>query len=574
MADQTVAERARLTGLILARGLGGLWRRSSSPLRQISSVRLGALRRLLIAPQDIRTADPTVAADIYAGYFVFDGKVVNAHGNSPFDLPAPSPTWARALAEFGWLRHLRAADTALARANARALVNDWLSAVGRRRSPYDWETRVVARRILAWLSQSPLILEGADGPFYRRFLRSLGRQAGLLHARLSQGLAGEDRLLAEIALTEIGLCADGLDRLLRRAGRWLAEDLEAQILPDGGHVSRNPQVLVDLLLDLLPLRQAFAARGAPAPAPMLNAIDRMMPMLRAFRHGDGTLALFNGMGATQLDLLSTVLAYDDVRGRALTNAPYSGYQRVEAADTLLVADCGPPPPLAASAAAHAGTLAFELSVGLDRMVVNCGAPAGQAESLRDAARATAAHSTLILGDVSSSRFAGHGGALRWLGPVIIAGPGEVQTTRHEDGQGTLIETAHDGYRLKFGWIHHRRFALAADGSALEGLDRLEPRPVRGRTPSALPFAVRFHLHHLVRPVAVQGGLAALVALPNGDRWLFDGGGLPVSIEESISFASTEGPRRIEQLVLHGHTETSREVHWRFARTAPGADGHM
>jgi len=27
------------------------------------------------------------------------------------------------------------------------------------------------------------------------------------------------------------------------------------------------------------------------PAQLLNAIDRMLPMLRLFRHGDGTLAL-------------------------------------------------------------------------------------------------------------------------------------------------------------------------------------------------------------------------------------------------------------------------------------------
>src|SRR5208282_143547 len=84
--------------------------------------------RLLIAPQDIRTSDPTLAADIYAGYFAFAGKIVNAHGRSPFELEPRSEAWARALASFSWLRHLRAADTAIAKANARALVEDFLTA--------------------------------------------------------------------------------------------------------------------------------------------------------------------------------------------------------------------------------------------------------------------------------------------------------------------------------------------------------------------------------------------------------------------------------------------------------------
>ena len=73
------------------------------------------------------------------------------------------------------------------------------------------------------------------------------------------------------------------------------------MLPDGGHISRNPGVLIELLLDLLPLRQAFAARNMAPPPALNNAIDRMMPMLRFFRHGDGNFALFNGMGPTPID---------------------------------------------------------------------------------------------------------------------------------------------------------------------------------------------------------------------------------------------------------------------------------
>ena len=59
-----------------------------------------------------------------------------------------------------------------------------------------------------------------------------------------------------------------------------------------------PGALIELLIDLLPLRQTFAARNIAPPPALLNAIDRMMPMLRFFRHGDGNFALFNGMSAT------------------------------------------------------------------------------------------------------------------------------------------------------------------------------------------------------------------------------------------------------------------------------------
>ena len=112
--------------------------------------------------------------------------------------------------------------------------------------------------------------------------------------------------------------------------RRLIEELRSQILPDGGHISRNPGALIELLVDLLPLRQLFSARQLQPPQALNNAIDRMMPMLRFFRHADGNFAQFNGMGPTPVDLLATVLAYDDARGAPVSNAPHSGYQRIDA----------------------------------------------------------------------------------------------------------------------------------------------------------------------------------------------------------------------------------------------------
>ena len=126
--------------------------------------------RLLIAPIDLRTADPTAALDIYAGRFVFSGTGVDAEGHSIFDAKPPTEEWARELHGFGWLRHLRATDMAISRSNARSLVDEWIKSSGRS-EPVAWETSVVARRVIAWLNQTPLILDGCDVNFYRRFMK-------------------------------------------------------------------------------------------------------------------------------------------------------------------------------------------------------------------------------------------------------------------------------------------------------------------------------------------------------------------------------------------------------------------
>src|SRR5205085_3001792 len=80
--------------------------------------------RLVIAPQDLRTADATRASEIYSGRFVFAGKVVACDSRSPFEMVPPSEDWAVSLLGFGWLRHLRAAQSSISRANARSLVDE------------------------------------------------------------------------------------------------------------------------------------------------------------------------------------------------------------------------------------------------------------------------------------------------------------------------------------------------------------------------------------------------------------------------------------------------------------------
>src|SRR4029077_4753924 len=207
---------------------------------------------------------------------------------------------------------------------------------------------------------------------------------------------------------------------------------------------------------LLPLRTAFTARNIAPPLPLLNAIDRMMPMLRFFRHGDGSFALFNGMGPTQTDLITTILAYDDARGAPLTNAPHSGYQRIESAGTLGGGDPGRPPPRGASQEAHAGCLSFELSARQNRIVVNCGLPVARREGWREVARTTAAHSTVPFNNTSSCRFIEAGPVRRMLnGTPMIAGPRTVAVAREELEAGTLLRASHDGYADIFNVVHER-----------------------------------------------------------------------------------------------------------------------
>lgn len=550
----------RVAGAVAAKAFA---RGAATPYHIVKSMAITPPERLRIAPPDMRTADPTVADEIYAGYFSFAGKTLQSYGESPFGLTPPSPAWRRALAGFSWLRHLRAADKTLSEANAKALVADFLSI---RKLPGDdpaMEPPVVARRLLSFFAQSPVLLDGADPEFYDAFMLSLAQGARLLWRALATGQTeGADRALCAIALAQFAVCADTGRKIAPQVSRALTAELERQVLGDGGHISRNPQVAVDLLLDLLPLRQVLAARGLQTPPAMLRAIDRMMPTLRMLQHGDGSLALFNGMGATALDRVASVLANEDARGAPPLKAPYAGYQRLEARDAVVIVDAGAPPPPEFSLAAHAGCLSFEFSLGVERVVINCGAPAPPHEDLRDLARATAAHSTLVIGDRSSARIATKEAGRARAGR-ILEGPLRVGVERHEGQNGTTLALLHDGYAGLFGLVHARELILSADGMTLAGRDRLIAADTG---PAGLPgqeFAIRFHLHPRVR--AVELGDAIELQLSNGETLIFEAEGAFPEIEESIFFAAPGGARKCSQIVLRAKAAPGAEASWSFQR---------
>jgi uncharacterized heparinase superfamily protein len=568
-------DRWRLYGLALresGRALRG------GAMRALSAISLGTTvpTRLLFAPQDLRTADPTVASDIYSGFFAFAGRAVTTSGRSPFEFDPPSHAWGEALYGFGWLRHLRAAGTALAQANARALVDEFITArFGERREAS--ETRIVARRLISFISQSPLILESADHAFYQRFMRVLGRNVRILERDIRGGALAYDRLIAAIALCYAGLCCEGLDKPLRRGTKLLVRELERQVLPDGGHASRNPRVIVDLLFDLLPLRQMYASREVDTPEALLRAIDRMLPMVRMFRHGDGTLSHFNGMGVTAADHLATLLTYDDMRSQPIHRAPYSGYERIEAGRSLLVADVGALPPLALSGEAAAGTLSFEFSSGAHRLVVNCGTPRIASDAILQASRSTVAHSTAAINEVSSSQFVTERGfwleraIARWLlgriGPVKVSSPQQVSAERNERDQGQTLSASHDGYRKRFGLVHERRWRLSPDGHRLEGEDLFRSDIRASGNVEAL---VRFHLAPGVKASRAQGGRVVMLVLPNREAWQFEVSPGEAWIEDSAFLASSEGMRRTEQIVLAVRPSETAAVRWRFERLTRNA----
>ncbi len=543
-------------------------RRVLAPLR-IWSRRSWFYRRLLkgqladhfvFHPHDALPRKLEDADALLRGRFRFHGQTVDVQpGQSVFDHKPPSQDWSDALHSFAWLPPLALAGGDAARILATNLIAQWVKRHGKYSEPV-WSPHIMARRLIHLFSHGKLVMVNPDMIWRSRLFVSLREQARLLERISDEAIDGMPRLEAATALALSGICLDDSSRRLESGLKRLEEECNRQILPDGGHVSRSPEALLAAYRCLTMVTDALTFSTLEPPHGVRNARDRIAPMLRFFRHGDGGLSLFHGGLESDPRMIAGLLARDDIRGQPFQHARHSGYQRLAAARTILQLDCGKVPDGPFALNAHAGFLAFELSSGTGRLVVNCGAGGERHRSWDAALRATAAHSTLTLADVSSAQILPPGLARDLLGPRLTGGPLTPASRRSETAQGWMVEATHDAYVAQFGLVHERRVTLSPQGLMVTGADRLVPQ---GKAPAGrLGFAVRFHIHPDVRVSPLEGG-GILLKLPGGEGWRFRAGGGEISVEESV-YLGGDVVRRTEQLVISGTLrELPAEIAWVF-----------
>lgn len=466
-----------------------------------------------------------------------------------------APDWTGDNHRFRYLADLAALGGDEAGRVARFLAGDWLKRCDQI-EPVGWSAEALGERLYMWIAFYDLIAgephKAASRP---ALLLSMARQMRHL-SRIWKSATGIGRLVALRGLIIAAAAMKDRRRLARACG-FLASEAKAQILPDGGYPSRNPEAIRDALQCLIDVRDALNLANEAMPKEALDAIDRAAPLLRFFRHGDGRFGLFNGAAEGEAELLDLVLQRADAKGRPPLRAPFMGYERLQAGRSLVIADCGGQPPRGDDLDAHAGALAFEMSHGRERLIVNCGAYRGADPGWRLALRQTAAHSTLILADISSAEIAPSG--------HFTGKPMNVKTTRNEEDGNQWLGANHDGYVAAFGLKHEREIYLSADGEDIRGEDRLVGSTRPGR--DGRGFAIRFHLHPEVQASTTQDGNAVLLRLPSGIGWRLKVAGAVVNLAESV-YLGAGGMRRSQQVILSGHAGgAGAAVKWALKREA-------
>lgn len=498
--------------------------------------------RLLAVPEDPLAGNAARGQSLRMGKFHYQGFEQAIEGLDYAHLALP-PAMTDYIHRFDWLRDLAAATNRADGAPvAAAIADSWLVANGMKTREPAWRVDNSAWRLMNMAAASPFLLTSSDPVYRSRVINHFARAARHLDGAASRASSHFAKTLGWAGVVAASLLLpEGKAR--RAVGEnGLAESLNQTVFADGGVVSRSPVQLMELIGLLSLLKQCYLARDEMLPEFLVEALGRAVPALLGLTHADGGLGAWQGSAHVGAERIEALVAASGVRARPQRQALDWGYQRVSAGNSVLLLDAGPPPLARQSASGCASTLAFELSHGKQRIIVNCGGAALVGASIPAALarglRTTAAHSTLCIDDKNSTAIL--------AGGQLGKGVAEVGLDRRDVENATRIEGSHDGYARSFGYTHSRLLILRSDGMELRGEDTLLPQ---GRPKDGVPVHVRFHLGPEIEVTPTDKPQTTLLRMTDGSNWAFAAAGGTLSVDDSLWVDEEGRPHPTRQLVI-------------------------
>jgi len=551
--------------------------------------------RLYMQPEYPRIPSAQNGKDLIAGKISLAGNHLDCPGE-------PGNIWARCptdsdlfdyLHGFEWLHDIAARIEDLHKLSDQQglreayhgidqLIGIWLDR-NEKWSPDVWCPRLVAERLMHLCWQGDLVLKNGDALWRSRVLTSMARQARHLAQTAHKTSDGAEAFMTAMGLCLAGLCLPSCDIALERGQELMRREMRLQLRSDGGHISRNPSLQLEIVIRMQIIAASYIGRNKPLPGHVRLALSRAAAMVQFFRCADGGLSVFNGGYEDDSKAIISAAKAVQEDTHPIGFAQYSQYQRLNAARSLLIADVGSRDhgfndTYDAGGKHFESAGSFHFSSGRTRIVGNCGNGDHLDGEWPKALRQAAAHSGLSFGGCAAGR----------LGLFT----GETFHQRAEEVSGILLEVTrpfvsrggqkqnytHSGREQphlndQAGQIaaHVRRLYLAAGGDDFRGEDRLLGLPDK----FAELWRLRFHLHPGVKASVARDGQSVILAMANQEGWRFRTNFKGVRLEKSVYCGEGDKPVTVEQIVIGPldeayHDNNQQEFHsiavkWAFKR---------
>lgn len=465
----------------------------------------------LVTHTDPWPGDITKGAALLEGHFILGSQVVSF--NQLWFSQTLGPQQMLYLHSFEWLRDLRTIGDNASRRLARQLMSHWIL------HNHNWKTEswnpdVLGKRLFNWLALYDFFGASAGNDFHSKFFKSLIRQVNHLRrmSSLSQDLCEKHCILKGL-LFAAGMIAKERTHFTRYLNQEIS-CLQAQIDDQGCHISRIPEVQLQILKDLIDIKSLLRNMAVEFPLALQKIIEKITPPLRLFRHGDGGLALF-GAPAFQTPSadIDMALSLSDVKGRLSSTQATMGFMRLHAKSGLLLVNVGSPQKsLMKDGLAY---LNFEWSMAKERIVVQ---------------------SDFLFGSINPLF---EGIQPRW--------------EYHNQDEHQLLEAT----CATEGLVHKRQLYVPPLMTDMRGTEEISSQHVG-------LMKVRFLLHPHIKAAAIRGGQGAILKTTSGRSWRFFASGAIDIVCEDVAY---QGPLYAQGLAIvlsfPLSAKTPTKIKWAF-----------
>jgi len=470
--------------------------------------------------------------------------------NDIWDGPELNTKDYKNLNSFFWLFSL---DLKSSKKDTQNVILKWVEQNSQYNSK-SWEVDIVAKRIIAWLSNSKLTYEDSDDDYKEKFNNVIKKQINHLIYEIKASEWVDDKMIGCSAIILTGLSYKDKDHYLDLGLELLKKLVNISLDNDNFPKSRNIRQLNFYLKYFVLIREWFKESQSEIPEFIDENIYHLGQSYAFTSQNNKCNLLFNGNHENDNVDLDNYLKRFGYNFKN-KNSELGGYAILNNKKISLAVDIGRSPDKKFSSNYQAGSLSFEIVSGKKKLICNSGYFQNFKHQLNKISKSSAIHSTLILEDISSCKFTKQSPSKIFDGLKIIK-----KNVVFEENYWK-INAAHDGYLKQFGIIHDREIEFYPEQIKFIGHDKI----ISKNNAKNLKFEIRFHLEPSVKVMKTLDNKSILIDL-DGEGWKFNSNQNTINIDTGLYFGKKNSFVSNQNIFISGMTNGDNQtIKWEITK---------
>jgi len=456
------------------------------------------------------------------------------------------------LNSFFWLFSL---DLRSSKKDTQKVIQQWIN----KNYKYDsksWEVDILAKRIIAWISNARLTYEDGSTQYKDNFNSIIKKQINYLIDQIERSEWVDDKMIGCAAIILTGLSFQDKNKYLDKGLNLLKKFVKFSLDKDSFPKSRNIRQLNFYLKYFILIREWLKESQSEIPD-HINENIYYFGQAYAFTWKNNNVdLLFNGNHETNNNDFDHYLKRFGYNFKS-QNSELGGYAILSNKKNSLIMDIGASPDKKFSSNYQAGALSFEILSNGKKLICNSGYFQNHIHKLNDLSKSSAVHSTLIIDDRSSCKF----NNTKNKGSKIIQGLKILKKNIVFEKNYWKIHASHDGYLRQYGIIHEREVEFYPEQIKFVGHDKI----ISKNSVKNLKFEVRFHLEPNVKVMKTQDNKSILIDL-NGEGWKFNSDNNIINIDNGLYFGKKNSFSDNQNIFISGMTNNENQtIKWEITK---------